>query len=114
MKSIQQSIALQEDEPTVRTDMPAREVAALLAKHQVCAVPVIDDGGVLVGAVSLVDLIPTGDGDPIFAGLRRRRWYEQPDGVTAGDLMTRAARHAAFARAVAPDGEPPHDLAAAS
>ena len=77
---------------SVRTGTPAADVVALLTEHQVRAVAVVDEYGVPVGIVSMADLLAGDDVDPIFAGLARRRWYDLPDGATAGDLMVRIAR----------------------
>lgn len=42
----------------VRPDTPARSIAMLLFKRGISAVPVIDEGGGLVGMVSEGDLLP--------------------------------------------------------
>lgn len=42
----------------VRPDTPAREIAALLLKRGISAVPVVDDAGTPVGMVSEGDLLP--------------------------------------------------------
>jgi len=96
MQSIQQpvvrrpavALVMSEDMVSVRPETPVEDVLALLTRHQMCSVPVIDEHRVLVGAISLADLAARGDEDPIFAGLARRLWYRNPDGVTAGDLMS--------------------------
>ncbi len=40
-----------------RLDAPVGDVATLLAKHQISAVPVLDRGGAVVGLVSEIDLL---------------------------------------------------------
>jgi CBS domain-containing protein len=83
---------------TVTPDTSVPEIAQLLIKHRISAVPVIDAAGRLVGIVSEGDLIhqgETGEG-------RRRSWwlhwlgddqaavdYVKSHGVRASDVMTR-------------------------
>lgn len=57
---------------SVLVDMPFETVAAVLTRHGISAVPVVDRGGLLVGVVSEADLIGT------------------PRNAFAGDLMTTA------------------------
>jgi CBS domain-containing protein len=42
---------------TVRDNAPAREAIALMAQHRVTSLPVLDEGGGIVGMVSEVDLL---------------------------------------------------------
>jgi CBS domain-containing protein len=42
---------------TVRPETPVREAAALLAEHRITSMPVVDDGGRVVGIVSEVDVL---------------------------------------------------------
>lgn len=55
----------------VRPDTPAREIAALLLKHGISAVPVMDDAGTPVGMVSEGDLLPRDES----AREARRDWW---------------------------------------
>ncbi len=48
---------MNDDIVTVLTTTPLREVARTLLKHRISAVPVVDDGGTLVGMVSEGDLV---------------------------------------------------------
>ncbi|MFW6204751.1 MAG: CBS domain-containing protein [Actinomycetota bacterium] len=56
---------------TVRPDTSVREIAQTLGRHRISAVPVVDDGGAVVGLVSEYDLIAR-------------------QGATARDVMTTA------------------------
>jgi CBS domain-containing protein len=82
------------DVVTTRVDAPYREVVDLLAKHQISAVPVVDDAAHVVGVVSEADLLHKVEflGEP-----RERRVFERPSrrtarakahGGTAGELMS--------------------------
>ena len=76
------------DKPiSVRPQAPATEIVAVLTEYQLATVPVIDENGVQVGVVAMADLLSTGEDDPTFAGLGRRRWWDLPEGATAADLM---------------------------
>jgi CBS domain-containing protein len=55
---------------TARAEMPVGEVADLLAKHRITAVPIVDDQGAVVGLISEFDLM-------------------SKQGKVAGDIMTR-------------------------
>jgi CBS-domain-containing membrane protein len=46
------------DVVSVRPDTPFREIVALLDRHRISAVPVVDRAGVVVGVVSEADLLP--------------------------------------------------------
>jgi Mg/Co/Ni transporter MgtE len=46
-----------EDEPTISPDMPEREVAERLASYNLLAVPVCDDLGRLLGAITVDDVL---------------------------------------------------------
>jgi CBS domain-containing protein len=83
---------------SVSADAPVHEVVALLLKHRISAVPVIDGAQKVVGIVSEGDLLrPEGTGQPqkqrrpwwleeIFAG--KGVAYEKAQGRTAGAVMT--------------------------
>ena len=45
------------DVVTVAPETPLRDVAKTLLRHRISAVPVVDDGGALVGIVSEGDLV---------------------------------------------------------
>ena len=47
---------------TARPDASVKEVAALLVDHGISGVPIVADGGELVGLVSEADLMPLGSG----------------------------------------------------
>ena len=83
---------------SVREDAPIHEVVALLLKHRISAVPVVDAAQRVVGIVSEGDLLrPEG----AIGAERRRPWwleaiisrvivsYEKAGGRTAGAVMTR-------------------------
>ncbi|MEU4091604.1 CBS domain-containing protein [Streptomyces sp. NPDC026673] len=54
---------------SVRPDTPFKEIAMLLAEHDVTAVPVVDDGNRPVGVVSEADLLRKEAGQPDPTGL---------------------------------------------
>jgi CBS domain-containing protein len=76
---------------TVHTDTPAKEAAALLAKHQITAMPVLDCDDRLVGMVSEADLlwhrVPH---DPRLHALRQAEPEQAPPDLV-GELMTTPA-----------------------
>jgi CBS domain-containing protein len=83
---------------SVSEDTPVHEVVALLLKHRISAVPVVDEVRNVVGIVSEGDLLrPEGTSRPpkqrpwwleaIFAG--KAVAYEKGQGRTAGTVMTR-------------------------
>ncbi len=45
------------DPITVRADQPLQEAARLLEENEISGVPVVDDGGLLVGVLSETDLV---------------------------------------------------------
>lgn len=84
---------------TVQTATPVREIAGLLLKHKISAVPVVDAEQNVVGIVSEGDLMRRAEND---TGQRRSRWLEaifsteekaaeyiKSHGRTADDVMTR-------------------------
>ncbi|MFE0632578.1 CBS domain-containing protein [Streptomyces sp. NPDC058864] len=54
---------------SVRPDAPFKEIAKLLAEHDITAVPVVDEGGRPVGVVSEADLLRKEAGQPDPGGL---------------------------------------------
>jgi len=56
---------------SVRADMPIRDIARLLLKNHISAVPVLDEAGALVGMVSEGDLIGRDDAERD----ERRDWW---------------------------------------
>jgi CBS-domain-containing membrane protein len=74
-----------------------KEIAALLAEYQVSALPVLDEGGRVVGIVSEADLLlkeefPKGPlQDRLFERRRRRETRIKAAGDTAVELMTAPA-----------------------
>lgn len=79
---------------TVGPATPFKEIVARLAEYRVSAVPVVDDGGLVLGVVSEADLLlkeefPEPDRDiPLFWTKRRRLEREKAAGTTARDLMS--------------------------
>lgn len=81
----------------VRTDTPFKEVARILERRDVSAVPVVDDGGRVLGVVSEADLlVKQGTQDPMhsrspLARLLNRRAARLIAATTAAQLMTAPA-----------------------
>ncbi|MEU2336972.1 CBS domain-containing protein [Streptomyces sp. NPDC006654] len=81
----------------LRDDLPYREIARLLARAHVGALPVVDAEDRVVGVVSESDLlakvaVEAYDRRPGPVGrLRRRRLLDKAQGETAADLMTSPA-----------------------
>ncbi len=82
---------------SLRDDLPYREIARLLAREQVGAVPVVDAEDRVVGVVSESDLLAkvafeaSGHRPGRVGRLRERRLYGKARGETAADLMTSPA-----------------------
>ncbi|MCC5477819.1 CBS domain-containing protein [Streptomyces barringtoniae] len=82
---------------SLRDDLPFREIARLLAREHVGAVPVVDDGDRVVGVVSESDLLAkvafeaSGHRPGRVGRLRERRLHGKARGETAADLMTSPA-----------------------
>jgi CBS domain-containing protein len=70
-----------------------KELAVMLRRHRVSALPVVNDDTRLIGIVSEADLLAkealNGDHGWMIAGQAQHREQQKADGVTAGDLMTR-------------------------
>ncbi|MCX4458898.1 CBS domain-containing protein [Streptomyces sp. NBC_01728] len=82
---------------SLRDDLPYRDIARLLAREQVGALPVVDGEGHVVGVVSESDLLAkvafeaSGHRPGRIGRLRERRIYSKARGETAADLMTSPA-----------------------
>src|SRR5207302_1982559 len=74
----------------VRRETTFKEMAAVLRRYRVSALPVVDDAGRVLGVVSEADLLAKealSDPGPV-AELVRRKDLRKAEGLTAGDLMT--------------------------
>jgi len=82
---------------TVRQETTFKEMAAVLRRYRVSALPVVDDAGLVIGVVSAGDLLAKEAlADPgVAAELLRHQDVRKAQGLTAGDLMTRPAVTAA-------------------
>lgn len=71
---------------TVRPDLSVREAAAILMKCRISAVPVVDDGGCLVGILSEGDLIRRAETETEW---RRPAWVEffTPSDILASEFV---------------------------
>lgn len=82
---------------SVHDELPYRDIARLLAREQVNAVPVVDDGDHVVGVVSESDLLAkvafeaSGHRPGPVGRLRERRMHGKAHGESAADLMTSPA-----------------------
>ncbi|SFG73108.1 CBS domain-containing protein [Streptomyces mirabilis] len=82
---------------SLRDDLPYRDIARLLARERVGALPVVDGEGHVVGVVSESDLLAkvafeaSGHRPGRIGRLRERRMYSKARGETAADLMTSPA-----------------------
>lgn len=69
-----------------------KDMAALLRKHRISALPVVDSDAKLIGIVSEADLLArealSGEHGGLITGLLHHRDQQRADRVTAGDLMT--------------------------
>ena len=75
----------------VRRETTFKEMAAVLRRYRVSALPVIDDAGRVIGVVSAADLLAKEAlADPgVVAEMLHRQDIRKAEGLTAGDLMTR-------------------------
>ena len=81
----------------VRRETTFKEMAAVLRRYRVSALPVVDDAGRVLGVVSEADLLAKealADPGPV-AELVHRKDVRKAEGLTAGDLMTQPAVTAA-------------------
>ncbi|GHE13538.1 CBS domain-containing protein [Streptomyces alanosinicus] len=82
---------------SLRDDLPYRDIARLLAREQVGALPVVDADDRVVGVVSESDLLAkvafeaSGHRPGRVGRLRERSLYGKSKGETAADLMTSPA-----------------------
>jgi len=82
---------------SLRDDLPYREIARLLAREQVGALPVVDAEDRVLGVVSESDLLAkvafeaSGHRPGPIGRLRERRLHGKARGETAADLMTSPA-----------------------
>jgi len=83
--------------PVVATELTGfKEIAELLAKHRISALPVVDKAGRLVGVVSEADLLlketfAPGADRPLLESGRKRRERAKAGALVARDLMTSRA-----------------------
>jgi len=82
---------------TVRADTSYRDMVAMVRRHRVSGLPVVDDDGKVIGVVSETDLLAMEAADP-GQGVHPapRTWLPHrkqvtADTATAGDLMTHPA-----------------------
>jgi CBS domain-containing protein len=75
----------------VRAETTFKEMAAVLRRYRVSALPVVDDAGRVIGVVSEADLLAKEAlADPgLVAELVHHKDVRKAEGLTAGDLMTR-------------------------
>jgi len=75
----------------VRQETTFKEMAAVLRRYRVSALPVVDDAGRVIGVVSAADLLAKEAlADPgVVAEMLHRQDIRKAEGLTAGDLMTR-------------------------
>jgi CBS domain-containing protein len=84
---------------TVEADTPVQEIAGLLLKHRISAVPVVDAGRRVVGIVSEGDLMRRAESDTgqrhswwletLFSAEEKAAEYIKSHGRKADDVMTR-------------------------
>ena len=77
----------------VRRGATFKEMAAMLRRFRVSALPVIDDDEKVIGVVSEADMLAKEVlGDPgVIGGMLHHREVRKAEGLTAGDLMTHPA-----------------------
>ncbi|HEX5295923.1 MAG TPA: CBS domain-containing protein [Streptosporangiaceae bacterium] len=75
----------------VKMETTFKEMAAVLLRYRVSALPVVDDAGRVIGVVSEADLLAKEAlADPgLVAELVHHKDVRKAEGLTAGDLMTR-------------------------
>jgi CBS-domain-containing membrane protein len=81
----------------VKRETTFKEMAAVLRRYRVSALPVVDDTGRVLGVVSEADLLAKEAlAEPgVVAELLHHKDVRKAEGLTAGDLMTRPAVTAA-------------------
>lgn len=98
MRTLTVGAVMTTDLCVISPDTEFKDIAHLLARWKVSALPVVDDDGTLVGVVSEADLLPkeefaTDHVKPARLGGRRARRQRQKAGaLRARDLMTAPAR----------------------
>jgi len=77
----------------VRSDTGFKEMAAVLRRYRVSALPVVDDAGRVIGVVSEADLLAKEAlADPgVMAEMLHHEDVRKAEGLTAGELMTHPA-----------------------
>ena len=77
----------------VRRETSFKEMAAVLRRYRVSALPVVDDAGRVIGVVSEADLLAKEAlADPgVMAEVLHHQDVRKAEGLTAGDLMTHPA-----------------------
>lgn len=76
---------------SVEPASPLKAVAAILASHRISGVPVVDEGGTLVGVVSEADIVRKEAGEEKRSALSRllgRRSRSRVGAQTAGEAMS--------------------------
>lgn len=73
---------------TVPSDMPVKQVAAILVDRGISAVPVVNEAEELVGIVSEADLVPLETSPDPRRRISPTRWRRYRVPRTAGDAMT--------------------------
>lgn len=83
---------MQRDLITVNAEDPMREVERVLVDAQVSAVPVLDESGVVLGVVSMRDVVSRyadrDDTPDVDDEIESVDWGRSGDSPCAGDLMT--------------------------
>ncbi|KAA9153482.1 CBS domain-containing protein [Amycolatopsis acidicola] len=77
------------DVHTVPPEAEFKDIARLLARERISAVPVVAGDGTVLGVVSEADLLPKQQRAP---GRHARRWRHKAEASLARDLMTSPAR----------------------
>ncbi|NIP59537.1 MAG: CBS domain-containing protein [Gemmatimonadetes bacterium] len=76
---------------TIASDASVQELAALLSRHGVSGVPVVDEEGELIGTVSVTDILWHSDRLAPLLGGRAPTGSDEPPSVdlgTVGEIMT--------------------------
>lgn len=76
---------------TISSDASVRELAAVLSRHGISGVPVVDGDGDVVGTVSVTDILWHSDRIAPLLGGRSPSGSEEPPSVdlgTVGEIMT--------------------------
>ena len=84
MRAICASDLMNSEVLTVAEDLPVPELARFLLEHEISGAPVVDEGGKLVGVVSLTDIVVAGSEEEEGDEAPGFGFYGQ--GWNAGDL----------------------------